>query len=123
MKDQNEIKRLRAVISAALAKEGYECELGNWTYTDNQAWFKVNILSAGQEAKEIENWNRYCFKFGLRPEDFGARFMYDMEEYQVTGIRPRARKYPIACVRLSDSHTDTVFPASTFRAGRMKETV
>ena len=46
---------------------------------------------------EKKNFERSCFKFGLKKDYFGKSFLHEGLTYTIIGINTRARKYPVIC--------------------------
>lgn len=50
-----------------------------------------NIEDAKKEAMEVE-WNANCYKYRLKPEDFGKTFTNNMNTYTIHGLLSRKSK-------------------------------
>lgn len=53
--------------------------------------------------------------FGLKPEDLGRKFQDSGDEYEVCGLKPRSRKYPVLATNTRSGKTFK-FPVSVVRA-------
>ena len=60
---------------------------------------------------DVENFRICAHRFGLKPEDLGRKFTFRGHEYEVTGLRPAADKYPVLAKRLADGKVYK-FPAA-----------
>jgi hypothetical protein len=86
--------------------DGYLVERGSSTYGD-YAVIKLKVTKAnadGSIVPEIEDdFNRWAATVGLEPSDFGARFRSRGHLYQIVGMKPRNRKYPILVKRVASN--------------------
>lgn len=85
-------------------KYGLTFKVGHISYTDTSATIKVEAALSGVDVAK-ENFNFYATKFGLKPEYFGKVTKINGIGYQVAGIKPRARKYPILMKNLQNGVT------------------
>ncbi len=56
----------------------------------------LSFALADAEPGRVE-WERYCTRYGLRPEDFGRSFEHAGKTFTISGVRTRAPKRPISC--------------------------
>jgi len=49
-----------------------------------------------------DNWDSLCPNYGLSPSDKGKVFYMSGTPYELTGIKPANRKYPIIAKRVTD---------------------
>lgn len=86
---------IEAALKAVEEKHGVTIGFGRITY-DNAKYsskFTVSVGDADQAAKT--EFDRYCFRFNVKPEAFGTSFRAHGEEFTICGIKPKARKMPI----------------------------
>ena len=87
-------------------KFGVVIEIGSITYDFDSLKCQLTAKEGGSKEEVQENdFNKYCRQFGLAPEDLHRRFRYRNEMYEIIGIRPNKRKYPILCQKISDGST------------------
>jgi len=57
-----------------------------------------------EETAKVERaeWKRWAPTFGFDADDYGRTFTCRGTEYRLTGLNPRAPKYPVQAVRVSD---------------------
>lgn len=103
---------LRPRIDAALAELGKEFGLslhaGNGSFSGREGHFKLMISVDDPEIQakaDREEFDRYCYSYGLRPDDFGTRFYSGGKTFEVIGLNMRGRKSPIKARRLDDGKT------------------
>jgi len=121
--DRVVIKTLRAEVGQALTaignKYGLAFSVGRITF--DEVSFKASIEAAVTEnqgePKMAVDFRNLCFKYGFKPEDLGKIFMSGEHSYEIAGLKPRNRKYPIIAKRRSDGKQFKFAPYSV--KGRM----
>ncbi len=98
-----EIREKVEAFVQGLAKEyGLSPQVGRVTYNSDFARMKVefgSLTDSGVPAAFIQDGA----KFGIKASDYNRVFTaFDGKEYQIVGVRPRARKRPVIIKRLSD---------------------
>jgi hypothetical protein len=101
--DRTNLKAFRADINAALeavfAKHGVTGNIGNISYDADEFRTKLTVNTVKTAAEEAEaersEFELYAFRFGLTGKEFGKTFTHGGKSYEITGIKPRCRKYPI----------------------------
>jgi len=91
----------------ALGKElGVEFNLGNASFDDKTATFKLNIAVIGEDGEvvdvEAETFKQRATLYGLSPDDLGKTFNTNNGTFKITGLKPSRRKYPISADRVDD---------------------
>lgn len=82
-------------------RHGLAVETGRWTYSNTGGYARTRVQFSVREGgikrtPEREEFKYRCKKFGLEPSDLDKEFKwYDGRTWRITGIRSRARKYPI----------------------------
>lgn len=70
-------------------QKGIAFQIGNISYTGNSFSTTLKCVEGStSDAVDREEWNKYCAKFDLTPEDFGKKFAYQEKKWQVVGIKP-----------------------------------
>ena len=92
--------KLNEVLKEAGKDLGVELRLGNCTYYNNNATFKLEVAEIGEDGevhtKEAEDFRARAFMYGLQPEDLGKDFRdFTGKKFTITGLKPRSKKYPI----------------------------
>jgi hypothetical protein len=120
------IEMVREDIVRALAevqrKHSVVFNVGAITYSDTEFRCSLKAKKADETGSTYEadkaEWNRYCTSFGLPKNLIGMSFLHSGIKHVITGIRPKARKYPVACIRMSDNKP-FCFPAQSVLLGLM----
>ena len=107
--DRDKVRNLRVALNRVLkefgAQENLNVVLGNASYTDSSADFKlhVNEIAADGQVltREAETFKRTAHYYGLQPEDLGRTFRsHSGKTFKITGLNRRAHKYPIQAVEV-----------------------
>lgn len=120
--DRPAVKLMRQEMDTALKtignKYGLAFSVGRITY--DEVSFKASIEAAVTEKpgepKMAVDFRNMCYKYGFQPEDLGTIFMVKEYSYEIIGLKPRNRKYPIIAKRRSDGKQFKFAPISV-RAG------
>ena len=107
--DREKIKMIRGEIEKALnemgQKFGLTFSLGTITFTEDDLKVQIRGISTengGKSAMELD-WDRFKGRYPeLARVEIGAQFRNDKGVYQIVGLKPRNRKYPVIAKRLSD---------------------
>lgn len=87
-------------------KYGVEVDYKSARFTSDNGTLKYEVSTIGNDGtlntREVSNLNRYGKQYGLSAEDLGRKFEYRNEVYEITGLNPRAHKYPVCARRLRD---------------------
>ena len=96
---------LERVLAAVGAKHGIKIERKSGRFSASQFSFMVEaqiIDESGASVAEKYKWYLYCGMFGLEKDQFGTIFYHSRDAYEITGVNPRAPKFPINAKRVSD---------------------
>lgn len=96
-------------LKSVEAKWGIKFNVGGGTYSDDTFTTKLKIALAGVDVAKKE-WDRYCYRFGLKPEDYGSMFESRGTTFKVVGLKPKSRRYPI--IGENDNGMRYKFPAT-----------
>ena len=108
--DRTIARMIREAVEDALkpvtAKLGIEIVAGSGTFTSTSFRFKVEALVKAADGT-VETQERLSFRamahvYGLSVDDLDKTFVCRGEEYQIIGLRARARRNPIEVKRLRD---------------------
>ena len=121
--DRVVVKNLREEMTTVLKtignKYGLAFSVGRITF--DEVSFKASIEAAVSEKpgepKMAVDFRNLCWKHGMKPEDLGRFFMSGEYSYEIVGLKPRNRKYPIIAKRRSDGKQFKFAPYSV--KGRM----
>lgn len=106
---------VKEALKSVEEKYGVEIECGNITYSEDRFDLKIKAVKAGVDIRKIE-FERLCYRHGLKPEDYGREFIYEGNTYKITGINKNAKTYPIITKKEgSADNTETVFTASSIK--------
>jgi len=112
------VKLLREEINDALKtlgeKHGVTIAARNATFEPTKATFKLEVTGSAPDGKSHDQveWARHAMSFGLEAEWFGEEFAIGAVRYQIVGLTPRARKYPVLARKLG---TGTVYKLPSYR--------
>jgi hypothetical protein len=119
------IKDVRDNLTADLMKlgdkYGMTFQMGNIRYQADQMKFTLTayVNSQHTNANKVNvnqvEFNKHAFAYGFSAEDFGKVFTVAGNQYQVSGIKPKARKYPILGTNVATGKVFK-FPAMTVKA-------
>lgn len=110
-----------AIAGIAAKYEGLKITRGNARFNELEATFKLKLQvvnDEGESESERRDFDTLARSYGLLPEDLGTEFRFRGKLYRLTGINPRARKYPIKGDRVSDKKKFK-FPKSATRSIRI----
>ncbi len=109
MFDRPTVKKTRDKIQAVLdilSKElGCQIKVGRASFArdGSNCTFKVEcaIMSADGtvETKEVTAFRKMASLYGLSPNDLGKVFTNAGEKFTISGLKPKANKYPILATR------------------------
>lgn len=124
--DSQNLRMLRTEIESALSdvlgKHGIKPTLGTIRFSSLSCKVSLEMKLAGTEnaedgglgnAADKAEFELYATRFGLKPEDFGKKFVSRGYLYTITGIKPSRPKFPVSAVR-SDGK-GFKFPAGNVR--------
>lgn len=80
---------------------GLKLSVGNISYSGKDMTIKLNVALESYDAGK-EQFERSCYRYGLKPEHYGAEFTSNGKTFRLTGLNPRRPKYPISAVRVGD---------------------
>lgn len=99
-----QLKQLRVRLGAVLDQFGEDnsisLELGNCSFTGDNATFKLVCSTIAEDGnvntKESSDFKRYAeYSYGLSPDAIFTTFTIRGKQYQLVGCKPRSPKYPI----------------------------
>lgn len=78
------------------AKYGMTASLGNAKFSETECTFQLKLKAEGAAKTDFES---YAVLFGLKPTDLGKVIVVGGYSYTITGINPKAPKFPINTTR------------------------
>lgn len=99
--DRDTAKEFRKDFKTAMAslEEKYNARitLGSISFSSNSLRSKFEFVEHPENGKTIEEveFAKVAPRYGLTGEDYGRLFVSNGETYILTGLNPRAPKYPI----------------------------
>jgi len=103
------VKKTRDKIQAALdtlSKElGCQIKVGGASFArdGSNCTFKLECATVSAdgtvETKEVTAFREMASSYGLSPDDLGKAFFNAGEKFTISGLKPKANKYPILAVR------------------------
>ena len=117
-----ELREVKEAIEHALKvigdNYGIDIELGNITYTNFSFRATLEALDK-KDGKRLE-FERHCLKFKIPASVYGKTFEFKDSTYQIIGINPIAKKFPLIAIDLSTGKEE-VFPANTVNIFILKD--
>lgn len=95
---------LKQALNQVLAEHKLDVKIGAFSYNHNTASIKLDFVSAGESGVADANYTLYkshCCRQGLKVSSYNKTFMSNGQEYRISGIAPKAKKYPILAEQLS----------------------
>lgn len=97
--DSNNLDEVRDVINktleATLKQYGLTAKIGNIRYGGNDFRTTLTVSTGTQDDAAEREFAKHAYKFGLPVDLFGKTFKHQGEEFTITGIKPKSRKYPV----------------------------
>ena len=93
-----------AAVNAALAAYGLQTAYAGGRYSDDKFSIKIdlNIMAESESGEAMPaSFPRDAARCGLPADCYGAEFSFRGDRYKVCGIKPRNRKYPVICERMT----------------------
>lgn len=104
--DRTNLKRVRASIVAKLkeveAEFGINLTDGNIRFSENSFTMKLEATTGNPADAAKEKWDAYCFRIGMRPEDFGKTFNVRGDEFRIDGYITKGKKYQVSVSKTSN---------------------
>ena len=104
-------KRLETAVRPLAEELGLAIEIGSCTFNTSNCRFqlKVSVLDGDGKAitEESESFRSNAKLFGLEPDDLGKEFVFRGQSYNICGLKPKSRKYPV--IARSDNGKDYKF--------------
>lgn len=74
---------------------------GNISYTDTEFTMKTTVKfnEVNGKSHDQAEFEKYCFMFGFKPEDYGRKAVNLGEEYTLIGFYPKKRKQPVKVMK------------------------
>ena len=85
---------LQSDLDALELKYGLKFHVGNMTYSDTVVTIKVDAGLGNTDATK-HKFKEYAARFGLKPSDYGKIVYVNGSQYKISGIKPKAHRYPI----------------------------
>lgn len=90
-------------LEAVAKRHGVGIQLGNASFTSQNATFKVQVAVTGKggvaDTREAQDFRIFASSYGLSADDLGQTFPYGGKEYTIVGLSRKSTKYPILCKR------------------------
>lgn len=86
-------------LKSVAEKYGIEITAGSISYTNEYCTMKItaSVISESGEVltKEKADFKKYAELFDLKPEDLGRTFKLNNSTFEIVGLKPSSRKFPI----------------------------
>jgi hypothetical protein len=99
--------RLQETLNELGREFGFVGSIGTITYSTLGMHMPVTIKNKvvdGKPGAQVE-YEVFAGKFGYNPLSFGRTFSYNGDEYVITGVASKAKKFPILATKKSDGRT------------------
>lgn len=108
--DKHECQVVEVVLKAKLkelAEElGIDVRYAGGRFDANTFTMRVECSTVEESGfvntRAAEDFKRSAQFYGLEATDLGRRFNYSFETYEITGLKPKSRKFPIIAKRVKD---------------------
>ena len=119
LNDKTFLGKLRREIDAHLADiakyQGLDSlKTGNISYDADGVGAKITVKAVAKrpdgKTREQLDFEKYHTIFDLKPEHFGARFVNKGSEFEIVGLMPSRRKYPVLAVNLATGKRNLFTP-------------
>ncbi len=102
-------RALEPVLQDLGAQHGITLTVGRGTYGGETGTLKIELATLGEngevESPAAKDFKAHAEFFGLKATDFGRRFVSNGSEFEIAGLKPRNRKYPIIATKVSDGRS------------------
>ena len=99
-------KALEPALQAMGEQYGITLTVGRGSYGGETGTLKIELATLGEngeaETTAAKEFKQYAGMVGLEPTDLGRRFVSNGEEYEVSGLKLRNRKYPVLATKVSN---------------------
>jgi len=120
--EKDVLRHIRNDIDAALKtvceKYGVVFKIGNIKFSNVEFNTKMTCVIVGQTLEGLPTvnpdqvvFNQHCTRFSLNASDFGAKFHFGSDTFEICGIKLGSHKYPILAKKLSDGRTFKFAPS------------
>jgi hypothetical protein len=108
-------KDLTADLEKFFAERGLSVDLGSFSFDEDHFTTKMTVNAGSKSDAKQKAFVKNAFMYGLKADDYGKTFMSNGEEFRISGIKSRAKKYPITADRVRDGQSYK-FPASLVKS-------
>ena len=98
--DRDSLSELKETLASHFAAYGIKLDMDSIKYSNSTFSAKLKgALTNGKDVATMEqdDWNKRCYRYGLKPDQFGMHITLGGKEYQVRGLHPSRPKY---CVKV-----------------------
>ena len=85
---------------------GLTVTTGRGSYGGETGTKTIELATLGEngevESAQAKDFKKYASMVGLEPTDLGRRFVSNGEEFEVSGLKTRNRKYPVIATKVSN---------------------
>ena len=89
---------IEAALKQVEDQFGISIKIGGGRFSTNEFTTKITVTTGDGSDAARAKWNAYAFRFGLNDSDFGKTFTSNGEQFTITGLNPRRKKYPVSAV-------------------------
>lgn len=119
LNDKTALRLLRNKIDEALGAVAQECGLSKlqtghirYEYDGLSAKITVNAEATAKDGSNADEreFKRYAPLFGLKESDLHRKITFGGKRYEIVGLRPNRRKYPVLCRDLNTQKNHLLKP-------------
>lgn len=101
------LKTIEADILKAVApvakRHNVEIRFTGGSFTDSNASLKLEIATVAEDGtvstRKADDFRRLAKFYGLKATDLGREFGMRGEKFTISGLSPRAKKFPVLAIR------------------------
>jgi hypothetical protein len=97
--DKTTLKGMQATFLEELKKAGkkfgVDVKWGSCKFTPSMFTCKMIVTVEGSEPTEVQDFKRYAPYWGLKPDDFGKKFLNNGTEFTIVGWLAKSYKFPV----------------------------
>lgn len=91
------IEDIQGAIDSVLKKHGVAMDGHTGRFDDTRLKVSFELVDVGRDCEDVEKskFASSCHLLGLQAEDYGKPFTWQGRKFVISGISPRAKKYPL----------------------------
>lgn len=86
-------EELRHVLTLLEKQWDLTIKIGTIRYDEDKAEVQLTCYSGNKSEAEQREFEKYCRRYALKPEDYRKRYIYNGKIYELIGFDLKARRY------------------------------